>query len=50
VLNHDFECVSARLFAELRPCDDVSADHGLKDRADVDEEVARAHDYAAHYA
>src|SRR2546423_1115221 len=42
--------VAARRLAEVRPGCDVAADQLVEDRADVDEDVARADDDAAHDA
>src|SRR3712207_7249819 len=46
----DVEGVAAGRLAEVRPGGDVAADHRVEDGPDVDEEVARADDDAAHDA
>src|SRR5882724_9103355 len=49
MLDHDFESVSARLFAELCPDGDIPADYGLQAGADSGKYVSRAHDNSSHH-
>jgi hypothetical protein len=50
MLNHDLEGVGTSLFAEFRPGGNIASGQALKDCADIDEDVARANDDAAHNA
>jgi hypothetical protein len=50
VLQHKFKSILASLLAEVRENGDVSADDGLKRRAEISDHAPRAHDNSAHDA
>src|SRR5467141_4884528 len=50
VLQHKFKSIFASLLAEVRENGDVSADDGLKRRAEISDQAPRAHDDSAHDA